>query len=81
MSKTSGLGKAIGKTVLAAVLLVFIGASILTVTWPSGTVAQFTSAQFGLLLFDKFGIVVMVLGLLLFASMIAGVFIAQEEEQ
>ena len=81
MSKAPGLGNAIGKTILAAVLLVFIGASILTVTWPSGPLAQFTSAQFGALLFDKYGIVVVVLGLLLFASMIAGVFIAQEEEQ
>jgi NADH:ubiquinone oxidoreductase subunit 6 (subunit J) len=81
VSKASGLGNAIGKTILTAVLLVFVGASILTVTWPTGPVAQFTSAQFGLLLFDKFGIVVVVLGLLLFASMIAGVFIAQEEEQ
>ena len=37
------LANSIGKMILAAVLLVFIGASILTVTWPSGSVAQFTS--------------------------------------
>jgi NADH:ubiquinone oxidoreductase subunit 6 (subunit J) len=44
-------------------------------------VAQFTTAQFGILLFGQYGFVVVVLGLLLFAAMIAGVFIAQEEEQ
>ena len=81
MSKAPSLGNAIGKTILAAVMLVFIGASILTVTWPSGPIAQFTTAQFGSILFDQYGIVVVFLGLLLFAAMIAGVFIAQEEEQ
>ena len=79
--KRSDLSSAIGKSVLAAVLLVFIGVSILTVTWPSGPVAQFTTAQFGILLFGQYVFVVVVLGLLLFAAMIAGVFIAQEEEQ
>ena len=81
MSKTAGLGNAIGKTVLGAVLLVFICVSILNVTWPSGPVAQFSPVDFGTLLFGTYGIVVVVLGLLLFAAMIAGVFIAQEEEQ
>jgi NADH:ubiquinone oxidoreductase subunit 6 (subunit J) len=81
VSKPSDLGNAIGKTLLAAALLIFIGASILTVTWPSGPIAQFASNEFGTILFDQYGIVVIVLGLLLFASIIAGVFIAQEEEQ
>ena len=81
MSKISGRGNAIGKVILGAVLLVFIGASILTVTWPDGPMAQITTAQFGAILFGQYGIVVVVLGLLLFGSMIAGVFIAQEEEQ
>lgn len=81
MSKSLGIGNAIGKTILAAVLLVFIGASLLTVTWPSGPIAQFATAQFGTILFGQYGIVVLVLGLLLFSAMIAGVFIAQEEEQ
>ncbi len=81
MSKSQGIGNAIGKTILAAVLLVFMGASLLTVTWPSGPIAQFTTAQFGTILFGQYGIVVLVLGLLLFSAMIAGVFIAQEEEQ
>ena len=40
MSKVPGIRNAIGKTILAAVLLVFIGASLLTVTWPSGPVAE-----------------------------------------
>jgi NADH:ubiquinone oxidoreductase subunit 6 (subunit J) len=77
----SSLANPIGKVILAAVLLVFLGASILTVTWPNSSVAQFTSSQFGTILFEQYGIVVVVLGLLLFASTIAGVFIAQEEEQ
>jgi NADH:ubiquinone oxidoreductase subunit 6 (subunit J) len=81
VSKASGLGNAIGKTVLAAVLLVFIGASILWVTWPSGPIAQFASKDFGTILFENYGMLVIVLGLLLFASITAGVFIAQEEEQ
>lgn len=82
MSKRrSDLANSIGKIILGAVLLTFIGASILAVTWPSGPIAQFTSAQFGTILFDQYGFVVVVLGLLLFASITAGVFIAQEEEQ
>ncbi len=78
--KQSGLANAIGKTILGAVLLAFIGVSILTVTWPSGPIAQITTAQFGTILFGQYGVVVVVLGLLLFASIIAGVFIAQEED-
>ena len=81
MSKAPGMRNAIGKTILAAVLLVFIGVSILTVTWPSGPLAQFTTADFGNVLFGTYGIVVVVLGLLLYGALIAGVFIAQEEEQ
>jgi hypothetical protein len=46
VSKSSGLGNLIGKTLLAAALLVFIGASILMVTWPSGPIAQFASEQY-----------------------------------
>jgi hypothetical protein len=49
----TGLANSIGKIILAAVLLVFLGASILTVTWPSGPVAQFTSEQFGTILFEQ----------------------------
>ena len=81
MSKMPGIGGPVGKIILGAVLLVFIGVSILNVTWPSGPVAQFSPADFGTLLFGTYGIVVVVLGLLLYAAMIAGVFIAQEEEQ
>lgn len=81
MSKEPGLRNAIGKTILAAVLLVFIGASLLDVTWPNGPVAQFSTAQFGTTLFATYGVVIVVLGLLLFGAMMAGVFIAQEEEQ
>ncbi len=81
MSKSTGLGNAIGKTILGAALLAFIVVSILTVTWPSGPLAQFTSEQFGTILFGTYGSIVVVLGLLLFATIIAGVFIAQEEEQ
>jgi NADH:ubiquinone oxidoreductase subunit 6 (subunit J) len=77
----TGYGKSIGKVVLAAVLLVFVGASILAVTWPSGPLAQFASKDFGTILFGTYGSLVVVLGLLLFASIIAGVFIAQEEDQ
>jgi NADH:ubiquinone oxidoreductase subunit 6 (subunit J) len=81
VSKVPGIGSAVGKIILGAVLLVFIGISILNVTWPNGPVAQFSPADFGIELFGTYGIVVVVLGLLLYAAMIAGVFIAQEEEQ
>jgi NADH:ubiquinone oxidoreductase subunit 6 (subunit J) len=78
----TGLGNAIGKTILGGVLLAFIIVSVLTVTvWPTGPIAQFTTSDFGATLFGTYGVVVLVLGLLLFAAMIAGVFIAQEEEQ
>jgi NADH:ubiquinone oxidoreductase subunit 6 (subunit J) len=81
VSKTSGTRTAIGKTILAGVLLAFVIVSLLNVTWPTGPVAQYTTAEFGTILFGTYGIVIVVLGMLLFAAMIAGVFIAQEEDQ
>jgi NADH:ubiquinone oxidoreductase subunit 6 (subunit J) len=44
------------------------------------TVLSDSTKQLGNLLFDQWGVIVLVFGLVLFAAMMGGVFIAQEED-
>jgi len=64
---------------IITLLLVIIG-SILTVTWP-GQMTQFDNVGLAEMLFNNWGPTLILLGALLFASMMAGVFIAQEDRE
>jgi NADH:ubiquinone oxidoreductase subunit 6 (subunit J) len=67
--------------VIAAFLLAVVLYSLLSVTWPTGSIHSFTTQQFGLDLFNNYAFTVILLGLTLFGAMIGGVFIAKEDDE
>jgi NADH:ubiquinone oxidoreductase subunit 6 (subunit J) len=64
---------------IIALLLVILG-SVVTVTWP-GDMTQFTNKDLANILFNNWGPTLVVLGALLFASMLGAVYIAQEDRE
>ncbi len=62
-----------------ALLLIVLG-SIITVQW-AGTYTQFTSKDLGMAIFETWGPTLIIVGLLMFASMLGGVYIAQEDRE
>ncbi|MCX6652662.1 MAG: hypothetical protein NT137_04840 [Methanomassiliicoccales archaeon] len=62
-----------------ALLLVVLG-SIITITW-AGTYTEFTTNDVGKAIFETWGPTLIIVGLLMFASMLGGVYIAQEEKE
>ena len=71
----------VGMVLIAVLLLALVLYSLLTVTWPAGSIHQTTTEQFGLDLFNDYAFVVILLGLVLFGAMLGGVFIAKEEDE
>lgn len=71
----------IGMVLIAVLLLALVLYSLLTVTWPAGSIHQITTEQFGLDLFNDYSFVVIMLGLVLFGAMLGGVFIAKEDDE
>jgi NADH:ubiquinone oxidoreductase subunit 6 (subunit J) len=68
-------------TILAcsALFLVIIG-TILTVTW-QGELHQVPTNEVGTAIFHTWGPTLILVGVLMFASMLGGVFIAQEDRE
>jgi len=64
---------------LTAALLLIIAGSIISVQWV-GTLQEFTNQQLGNAIFESWGPTLIIVGLLMFASMLGGVYIAQEEK-
>jgi len=50
------------------------------VQW-GGTYNQFTSKDLGMAIFETWGPTLIIVGLLMFASMLGGVYIAQEDRE
>jgi NADH:ubiquinone oxidoreductase subunit 6 (subunit J) len=72
------------KTIVAilaclALFFVIIG-TIITVTW-QGDLNQIPTNDVGTAIFHTWGPVLILVGVLMFASMLGGVFIAQEDEK
>jgi NADH:ubiquinone oxidoreductase subunit 6 (subunit J) len=65
---------------LAAALLFIVIGSIISVQW-AGSFHEFTNQQLGNAIFESWGPTLIIVGLLMFASMLGGVYIAQEEKQ
>ena len=61
-------------------LLVVLG-SILSSQWPSGTLHSTDSNSLSSTIFNDYGLAVLVVGLVLFVSMLGGVYLAQEEKK
>ncbi len=69
---------------LAGTLLLFlimILGSILAAQWPAGTLTSTNNNDLADLLFNDYGIVVLIVGIVLFVSMLGGVYLAQEEDR
>jgi NADH:ubiquinone oxidoreductase subunit 6 (subunit J) len=64
----------------AAGLLLIVVGSILSVTW-DGSQVQFDNKDLGFAIFTSWGPTLIIVGVLMFASMLGGVFIAQEEKE
>jgi len=62
-----------------ALFFVIVG-TILTVTWP-GELSQVPTSDVGTAIFHTWGPTLILVGVLMFASMLGGVFIAQEDEK
>ena len=68
-------------TLLACLALFFvIIGTILTVTW-QGELHQVPTSDVGAAIFQTWGPTLILVGVLMFASMLGGVFIAQEDEK
>ncbi|MDW5561983.1 MAG: hypothetical protein SA339_02065 [Methanomassiliicoccus sp.] len=65
---------------LVAFLVVVLGA-LLTAQWPAGSLTMTNNYDLSSTLFNEYGLAVMVVGIVLFVSMLGGVFIAQEEKE
>lgn len=64
---------------VVALCFVLLG-SVLTMTW-EGELVPSTSRDLGEAVFSLFGPTLIILGVLMFAAMLGGVFIAQEERE
>ena len=62
-----------------ALLFVIVG-TILTVTW-QGELSQVSTSDVGTAIFHTWGPTLILVGVLMFASMLGGVFIAEEDEK
>jgi NADH:ubiquinone oxidoreductase subunit 6 (subunit J) len=63
-------------------LLVLLLVSLLVAQWPSNWELRFiTNEDFARVIFNEYGLTFMVVGLVMFVSMIGGVFLAQEESE
>jgi NADH:ubiquinone oxidoreductase subunit 6 (subunit J) len=65
---------------LVLFLVVVLG-SILAAQWPAGSLSSTDTNQLSDLVFNEYGLAVLVIGIVLFVSMLGGVFLAQEEEK
>lgn len=55
--------------------------SILMTEWSAGAPADINNIELGTTLFDTYAIAVLMVGFVLFVSLLGGVFIAQEEDE
>jgi NADH:ubiquinone oxidoreductase subunit 6 (subunit J) len=65
---------------LVAFLVVVMGA-LLTAQWPAGSLVDTNNDDLSSMIFNEYGLAVLVVGIVLFVSMLGGVFIAQEERE
>lgn len=69
----------IGITLVAFLVLV-IG-SLMAAQWPAGSLIETDNNELSSILFNEYGLAVLIVGIVLFVSMLGGVFIAQEENE
>jgi NADH:ubiquinone oxidoreductase subunit 6 (subunit J) len=65
---------------LVTFLVVMVGC-ILTTSWSPGGLTETDTKALSDLLFNEYGLAVIIVGFVLFVSMLGGIFIAQEEKE
>lgn len=67
---------------IAAFFLALLLGVLLTGGWAGGwEIAEQSTSDIGVSLFEDYGIAVLIVGVVLFVSMMGGVFLAQEEKE
>lgn len=61
-------------------LFVLMLGAILAAQWPSSSIQTISNQVFGTTMFTTYGFTFIVVGLVMFVSMMGGVFLAQEED-
>lgn len=69
----------VGATIVA--FLVIVVGGLLTTQWPAGSLTTTDNNELSSMIFNEYGLAVLVVGIVLFVSMMGGVFIAQEENE
>ncbi len=67
--------------IIALVLLLLFLGTVVSAKWPSLSLQQISNNVFGTTLFTTYGFTFLVVGLVMFVSMLGGVFLAQEEDR
>jgi NADH:ubiquinone oxidoreductase subunit 6 (subunit J) len=65
---------------LIAFLVVVVGCVLFT-SWSPGELTETDTRSLSELLFNEYGLAVVLVGVVLFVSMLGGIFIAQEEKE
>lgn len=69
---------------LACTLVLFLAVilgSILAAQWPAGSLSSTDTNELSDMVFNEFGLVVLIVGIVLFVSLLGGVFLVQEEDR
>ena len=70
----------VAKILIVGLLLEILLYSIFSLEWGDISNVVITTAQVGEVLFNNYGVAVLMLGLLLLSAIMGGVFIAQEDD-
>ena len=65
---------------LVAFLVVMVGC-VLATSWAPGELTQTNTKDLSFMLFNEYGLAVVIVGIVLFVSMLGGIYIAQEEKE
>jgi len=71
----------VAKLLVVGLLLEVLLYSIFSLEWGEISSVVITTAQVGEVLFNEYGVAVLMLGLLLLSAIMGGVFIAQEDDE
>ncbi|TFG56622.1 MAG: hypothetical protein E4H30_03575 [Methanomassiliicoccus sp.] len=69
------------KLLVVGLLIELMMYSVFSVEWGDVGSTLFNTVQIGEMLFNEFGVAVLMVGLLLLSAILGGVFIAQEDEE
>jgi NADH:ubiquinone oxidoreductase subunit 6 (subunit J) len=75
------MNKRIVVGLIGLLFLVVVLGTMLATAWTGGYVHPTDSKDFSSLIFNEYGVAVLMVGFVLFVSMLGGVFLAQEEKE